>query len=103
MAIIFERDRLDNLPWSQRTIIGSLMFQQRLKAAGHHLVGIVDQHVEGADGKKPEKLTAYLAACEGDPIPRICLAPMQGGPVKDFPLPKTEEEVFALLRKGDMP
>jgi len=103
VVIVFERMQLDNLPWSQRTIIGSLVFRERLKEAGHRLVAIVDQHVEGTDGKPPQDLAAYLNACKGDPVPRICLAPLKGGPVRDFPLPQTEDEVFALLEKGDLP
>jgi len=103
VAIVFERTQLDNLPWSQRTIIGSLVFRERLREAGHRLVAIVDQDVEGADGKPPKDLAAYLNACKGDPVPRICLAPLKGGPVRDFPLPMTEDEVFALLEKGDLP
>jgi len=103
VVIVFEREELDNLPRAQQVIIASLTFRERLAKAGHRLVAVVDQHSQGADGTAPAELTAYLAACEGDPLPRICLAPLAGGKVQDFPLPLTEDAVFELLDKGELP
>ena len=103
VVIVFERTQLPNLPRGQQVIIGSLTFRERLAKAGHRLVAVVDQHTAGAGGKRPAELAAYLAACEGDPVPRICLAPIGGGKVLDFPLPADEEAVLALLEKGALP
>jgi len=102
VAIVFERTKLDNLMKGQQQLIGSLTFRDKLKAAGHLLVpgGVVDQHTKDADGKTPKDLAPYLDAVEGDPLPRICLEPIGGGDVLDFPLPSSEAAVFELLEKG---
>ena len=99
VVIVYEMNDLDNLPGSQQAIISGLVFRKALADAGHALVpgGIVDQHIKDKDGKVPTPLVAYLEACEGDPLPRICIAPFSGGDVRDYPLPITEAGVLELL------
>lgn len=103
VVIIYELDDRDNYSRGQQVILTSLEFRARLKKEGHRLVpgGIVDQDVIDADGAIAKELAPYFSASEGDPLPRICIAPLGGGRVLDFVLPETEQAVFDLLnRKG---
>jgi hypothetical protein len=100
VAVIFEKDDLDEMPPAQAILLSSLTFRERLETAGHKVVALVDQHIEGPDGERPSELAKYFDAVEGDTLPRICLEPIGGGQVIDFPLPVDEDAVFELLQRG---
>jgi hypothetical protein len=100
VAVIFEKDDLDEMPPSQAILLSSLAFRERMESAGHKVVALVDQHIQGPKGERPSELVKYLDAIEGDTLPRICLEPIGGGDVVDFPLPVDEDAVFELLSKG---
>ena len=101
VLIIHEPDREDNLPRSQQAILNSLTFRKRLKDAGHVLRGIVSPNAKVIGGSDLQQfVAACLAACEGDPWPRICLVPRDGGQVLDFALPKNEAATLNLLKEG---
>lgn len=100
IVIVYESDKEDNLPRSQQVILNSLTFRKALEAIGHYLLegGIIDQHIRDKNGKVPKILVPFFQACVDKMIPRICLAPIDGGEVLDYPLPLTETAVFELLR-----
>ena len=102
VAVVYEKENAIKLPVAQRLIISSLEFRDKLKVAGHKLVpgGMVDQHIVAADGSIPADLKPYLDAAKGKALPRLCIAPIGGGDVLDFPLPATEVDVLELLEKG---
>ena len=102
VAVVYEKEDAIKLPAAQRLIISGLKFRDKLKAAGHKLVpgGIIDQHIVDADGSVPADLKPYLDAAKGKVMPRLCIAPISGGDVLDFPLPATEADVLELLEKG---
>lgn len=98
IVIVYESGHLDNMLRGQLEIIASLVFRDRLEEAGHCLLsgGIVDVD---RIGDVPPTLVPYLESCEDDPMPRICIAPLEGGGVvMDFPLPETADGVFDLLQ-----
>lgn len=97
VVFIYERDQLDNLLRGQQLVLSSLVFRSRLEKAGHKLVGIVDQHIK--DVSKGGVLAPFFAAVKGDPLPRMCIAPLKGGKILDFPF-ADEAEVFKLLETG---
>lgn len=104
VVIVYELDDRDNYSRGQQVLLTSLEFRARLEKEGHRLVpgGIIDQDVVNVDGDITEELASYLAACKGDPLPRICIAPLKGGKVLDFLLPDTEQSVFDLLNQKGM-
>ncbi len=100
VVIVYESNDLDNYPAAQQAIIKSLVFRKRLAEAGHQLLpgGVTDQHVVDRNRRVPERLAPYLNACKGDPLPRICISPIDAGPVQDFDLPADGDAVLALLK-----
>jgi len=102
VAVVYEKADAIKLPAAQRLMISGLEFRDKLKAAGHKLVlgGMVDQHVTDAAGSVPVDLKPYLDAAKGKVLPRLCIAPLEGGDVLDFPLPATEADVLKLLEQG---
>ena len=42
----------------------------------------------------------WWRAVDGDPLPRIALAPLDGGDISDYPLPANKEELWAMLEGG---
>jgi len=102
VVILYETDQLDDMPASQLLILNSLQFREKLQAAGHKLLAVLDRDAKGNDGKNPPtSLAAYFGVCDGDDMPRIVITPLDGqGKPKDFNLPLTEAKVFELLEKG---
>ncbi len=99
VVIVHESDRLDNLPPDQQSLIKGLAFRERLKAAGHTIPvgGVIDIGAPNPQGGVPEAQAAFLSACKGKTLPRLCLGPLEGGTIRTFPLPENEPAVFALL------
>lgn len=109
VAIFVESDDLDAMPLAQLEITSSLVFRQTLAAAGHALLGIWDKDrptttvCEGGVCRQVPvggKHDAFWAAVSGDPLPRVAIAPLGGGPVQDFPLPATAAELLQLLQEA---
>ena len=92
-----ESDDLDNYTQGQRIILAGRKFREELEAKGHTFLGAYDRSavpkafVEGAN------LQPWWNAVKGDPLPRFAIAPVNGGPVQDFPLPKTVAEFYKAL------
>lgn len=101
VVIVYQSDKMEELPYEQLLMLTSLSFRQRLLDAGHLLVkgGIVDRDIKDARGDIPTVLAPYLNVCSDDEsFPRVCIAPISGGKVLDFPLPQTEKELMTLLQ-----
>jgi len=101
VVIVHERSSLDNLPRSQQVMLSGLGFRELLKKAGHHLVagGIVDKDIKDKDRNVPPALVPYLYAAAGKALPRLCISPVEGGKVREFPLPADAAAVLNLLGK----
>jgi len=99
IVIFAESGSLDNLPTGQREITASLILRQELSAAGHRLLGVFDPEITGPGGL-PEWCKPWWAAVQGDPLPRIALASVAGGAVKDFALPADVAALWKLLGNG---
>ena len=100
VVIVYESNDLDNYPTEQVVIIKSLTLRKQLAEAGHILLpgGIMDRNSVNRNNKVPEALRPFYNACKGDKFPRICISPMDGGPVQDFDLPADGDAVLALLK-----
>jgi hypothetical protein len=45
----------------------------------------------------PANLKPYWDAIQGDPLPRVAIAPLGGGAVRDFPMPADSVALYKLL------
>ena len=98
IMIFYRANLLDNMTRDQRTILTSLSLRQRLKADGHRVVEILDYDAFSA-GSIPERYEPWFRAVKDDPMPRICLAPIEGGVIRDYPLPANQEKLWELLNR----
>ena len=109
VAIFVESADLDTMPLPQLEITSSLVFRKTLESSGHKLLGVWDKDrptttvCEGGVCRQVPtggKHDAFWAAVSGDPLPRVAIAPLGGGPVQDFPLPATAAELLQLLQEA---
>lgn len=91
-----ESGDLDDLPRGQVELLSSLSLREELAAAGHYVLGVSDKDA-CSTGTCPVKLRPFWSAVTGDPMPRVALAPIGGGSVKDYPLPADKAGLFKLL------
>lgn len=94
VVLFYSPDQLDNLTADQREILNSLVYREKLKAAGHSLLGVLP---DNAAPSPQSKFRAFYNAVSGDPMPRLAVASEAGGKVVDMPLPATFAELEALL------
>lgn len=101
VGIFLESSDRESLPKGQREIISSLAFRQELERRGHKWLTcfVYDKDCTSPDGI-PDKLKPWWEAIKGDPTPRIAMAPLSGGAIKDFPLPANPDAVWKLLEEG---
>jgi len=99
ILMFHESSQLPRLPMEQRFILVSSNIQTELASRGHALLGIFDVDSSGSDGSHG-KYADWWRAVDGDPLPRIALAPLDGGDISDCPLPANKEELWALLKGG---
>jgi hypothetical protein len=102
-----EADQLDNLPTAQVDILSGRVFREALEAKGHSFEGCYDVSAVAKTGRTcgpmgcvtptAPDFAPWWAAVKGDPMPRIAIAPLSGGDVRDFPLPADAAAVFKLL------
>jgi hypothetical protein len=110
VMFFYQSDQLDNLPQSQIDMISGLVFRRALEGKGHSFAGAFDvdsvakaARLCGPRGcltvaaAVPNDLKPWWAAVDGDPMPRVAIAPIGGGAVRDFPLPADETALYALL------
>lgn len=96
IVMVIDADRLDNYPPSQRAVINSLALRNELEADGHYFYEVVDARAIES-GSVPEKMRPFLNAVRGDELPRLVLAPIDGGAITDYPLPLNADDLKALL------
>lgn len=95
IMLMFDGDQLDNLPREQRDLLTSLSLRQRLVASGHVLLEVLE--AGGLGGSVPPAYQPWVNAVKGDPMPRVALAPKDGGTIKDYALPENETDLMKLL------
>jgi len=95
IMMFYDGDQLDNYPAAQRALLTSLAIRIQLKNHGHILHEILEKKAISVG--VPSKYQSYVDAVKGDPLPRIALAPKDGGTVMDFPLPENREALQVLL------
>jgi hypothetical protein len=98
VAFLIESGDLDNLPAAQRAMLASLTLRDDLARRGHHFVGVLERDQANS---APAALAPFYAAVEGDPFPRVAIAPLAGGDVIDKPLPADQAALYQLL--GETP
>jgi len=86
---------LDNLPKAQRDMLASLTLRDELAAKGHKFLGQWDDDTQPTANQQ-----AWYDAIQGDPMPRIAVAPVNGGSIVDYPLPANAAELRKLLGGG---
>lgn len=113
VMFFYETDDLDNMPMAQREMVTGLAFREALEAKGHRFMGAYDADTivtvkQSCNGRTCTEvrsvapaLKEWWAAVDGDPLPRVAIAPLDGGDIKDFPLPAGRAELYLLM--GDVP
>lgn len=94
VAVVVETDRLDNLPASQQSLLASLLLREELTQQGHRLVGIFDPD---ASSTATDNIKPWFLAAQGKELPVLLLSPMEGGPIRVYPLPKDKTTLWQLL------
>jgi len=99
VMIFTETEDLDNLPKEQQYLINSLVFRKNLQEAGHLFLKSVDIQ-STYEGGIPTALQPWFNAVKNKSLPRVAIAPMDGGKVKTFPLSADEAAFMEDLKKG---
>lgn len=84
----------EQLPVAQRWLVTSLSARKKLEALGHEYLQIIDDdQLDNASATwKP-----WIDAVRGDPLPRVAFAPIDGGPIVDYPMPPDYNRLLQLL------
>lgn len=96
LMFFYDADQLDDYPPSQRQLLTSLVVRKNLEESGHNVVEILEK--SAVDAAVVAKYPVWINAVKGDPLPRVAIAPKDGGPVADFQLPSSYEALEALLK-----
>lgn len=97
IMMFYDADQLDNYPPDQRALLTSLKYRNQLKQDGHTVLEILES--SDLNSGVPDKYRAYINAILGDPLPRVAIAPKDGGKVLDFGLPQNYEALTKLLKE----
>ena len=92
-----ESDDLDNYTKEQRRMLAGLTFRTELQGKGHMFLGAFDRDAVSKTFAENNQLSTWWKAVEGDPLPRVAVAPLEGGAIRDFDLPPTVAELYKLL------
>ncbi len=97
IAIIFEREDLDNYSKEHQQIISSIVIHEKMEKLGHTIVegGIVDKDIVGPDGEVPDDLEPYLDKAKGKRMPVIVLSNNSG--IVGYTIPGSEAKLMELL------
>ena len=95
LMFFLQADELDKMPPAQRELATSLSIRKDLAERGHRFLMVVDD--DQITGDAPEKYRPWIKAVEGDPLPRIAMAPIEGGKIIDLPMPRDYQELMELL------
>ena len=109
VMLFHESDDLDDLPMAQRELIAGRAFREELESKGHRFMGGFDPDTlvtvkRVCNGKGCVEvpsvapgMQAWWDAVKGDPLPRLAIAPIDGGAILDYPLPAGRAELYQLL------
>jgi hypothetical protein len=101
VMLFYQADQLDNYPEAQRQLLTSRVVREQLNAAGHVFRKVVEAAAldqAATDGE----FAAWFSAVRGKPLPRLAIAPKDGGRVREFPLPTTLGELWEVLKNADL-
>ena len=96
IVIFYQADKFDNYPQPQRSLLTSLKVREDLVALKHVFLEVLE---EAAISTASVQFAPFIAAVQGDPLPRIALVPVEGGKVLDFPLPADYAVLLKLLEQ----
>jgi len=109
VMFFLESTDADDLSAGQIELVSSLTFRQSLDASGHRFMGRYDRNsvMETRSTCNGVTCRPYLAvksdlapwwgAVKGDSLPRLAIAPIDGGDIRDFPMPADEAAFYKLL------
>lgn len=95
IVMFYSADQLDNYPQPQRSLLTSLALRQKLVAAGHQVLEILEAAAIPNTAGGP--LAEFGKSVVGDALPRVALRPVSGGAVLDYALPADEAGLMKLL------
>ena len=99
LVFFVEADNLDQMPPAQRYLVNSLQARQNLLAKGHRLILVMDD--DQLESPTTGKWKPWIDSVRGDKLPRVGIAPAEGGDVLDYPLPVDWKHLMELL--GETP
>jgi len=99
LVFFVEADNLDQMPPAQRYLVNSLQARQNLLAKGHRLILVMDD--DQLESNTTGKWRPWIDSVRGDKLPRVGIAPAEGGDVLDYPLPVDWKHLMELL--GETP
>lgn len=96
VAFVLESDDLDNLTTDQQKLLASILIRDELAGRGHRLLGVLDPDSAStaSDAMKP-----WFESVKGKQLPVVAIAPLDGGTIYTFPLPKDVSALWAILEK----
>lgn len=94
VVFLVRSSQLDNLPRGQQALLASLKLREQLASKGHRFVAVLDLD---QSEPVPEALAPFRRAAEGKALPRVAVAPLEGGTIRDYPLSQNEAELWKLL------
>lgn len=98
LMLFYESDRLDNYPEAQRQLLTSRVVRESLEQQGHRFRQVVES--SALSGSVSAEFVPWFDAVRGKPLPRIAIAPVEGGTVREFALPESLTALRQLLDKG---
>ena len=95
LVFFVAEEDLESLPSGQQAILTSLSVRKDLADRGHVFSQVIDddQIKQGVSAK----WLPFIKVVSGDTLPRVAMAPVDGGAVEDYPLPATYDELLKLL------
>jgi len=99
VAIFHESDNRDNMSSDQLELLVGLGFRDEIEADGHRWVASFDVDELGPSGVVPARVRPFFQAAKDHAKPCVALAPVDGGAIQCYPLPKDAAAFKRLLGK----
>ena len=97
IVMFYDGNQKDNLPNEQRQLMFSLATIKKIEKLGHSVLEIVESKALGRSDL-PKRIESFAAAAEDlGQFPSIVVAPLTGGKLEAYPLPKNYDELIKLL------
>jgi len=100
IMLFYDADRLDNYPRAQQTLLNSLDLRDQLISDGHYVVAVLESASIAAG--VPSRYSKWYDAVRGDPLPRVAIAPREGGKILDADLPADAEQLRQWLNSAQL-